>query len=121
MKKENRLSKLDKIAEFYIINLGFNGDKLRNALLKDKEYQMILKRKKQKLTNKTKISPSEKKKYVLSSDSDFEILEKCKQLEKLRLNKSDKSLIKLIKTQLEENWRTPLINYLDKLLIKYKK
>jgi len=57
---------------------------------------------------------------VLSLDIDFEILAKCKQLEKLNLSKEDKFLVKLIKSQLEYDWREPLIRTLNKLLRKYK-
>jgi len=117
--REKDLSRLQKIEDYY--KRLYKGEKLRKTLTRDKEYQKLLKERKRKLTKKIKISPNEKKKYVLSTDFDFEILEKCKKLEKLKLNKNDKFLIKFIKTQLEDDWRTPLINQLNKLMQKYKK
>lgn len=113
-------SQLQRIEDFYI-RQGYDGERLRKKLIRDKEYQKLLKAKKQKLTNKFKINPIEKKKYVLSTDSDFIILNKCKKLEKKKLDKRDKQIINLIKNQLEEDWRTPLIKYLNKLLRKYLK
>ena len=71
-------------------------------------------------TIKIKVTPSEKKKYVLSKEADFKILVKCKQLEKLKLNKYDIFLVKLIKTQLEQDWRKPLLKTLNQILKKYK-
>lgn len=61
----------------------------------------------------------EKKKYVLSTDADFEILAKCKILEKQKLAPEDKQFVKFLKTQLEADWRKPLLKTLDKLLEKY--
>jgi hypothetical protein len=46
------------------------------------------------------------------------ILSKIKELEKKNLDKKDKEIIELIRTQLKLDWRTPLIDYLDNLLIK---
>lgn len=62
----------------------------------------------------------EKKKYVLKTDQDYEILDKIHQLEKQKLSAEDRELIKFIRTQLEDDWRTPIIKLLDKLLKKYK-
>ena len=67
-----------------------------------------------------KITPSEKKRYVLSQDKEIKILLKCKQLEKLKLTKQDKYLVKLIKTQLEDDWRKPLLKEVNKLVRRYK-
>lgn len=116
MKKKS----LQQIEDFYR-NLGYKGVGLRKVLAKDNEYQKILKERKQKLSRRFKVTPTEKKKYVLSLDTDFEILAKCKQLEKLKLTKEDKRLVKLIKTQLEENWRKSLLRMLNQLLKKYKR
>ena len=57
----------------------------------------------------------ERKKYVLATQKDIEILGKCKELEKRRLTKEERILVK---TQLEEDWRTPLRKAVDKLLKK---
>jgi len=110
---------LQQIEDFYL-NLGYKGGKLRKVLAKDEEYQKLLKDRKRKLTQRFKATSVEKKKYVLSTDSDFEILTKCKQLEKLELSKEDRILVKLIKSQLEYNRRKPLLNTLNRLLKKYK-
>jgi len=117
--RNKQLSKLQEIEDHYI-NLEYKGKKLRKVLAKDKEYQRFLKERKQKLTKKIRVSSIEKRKYILSTDSDFEILEKCKQLEKLKLNKEDKFLLKIIRTQLEDDWRKYLLNALNKLIGKYK-
>ena len=71
------------------------------------------------MKTKYKVTTREKKKYLLPTDRDLEILAKCKLLEKLKLNKEDKTLVKFIKTQLEEDWRKPLLKMLNKLLKKY--
>ena len=65
------------------------------------------------------VTEAEKKKYVLPTERDFLILGKCKQLEKLNLSRKDKEMVELIKTQLEDDWRKPLIVKLDELLNKY--
>ncbi len=74
-----------------------------------------------KKSQKFKISPTEKKKYVLPTSQDLEILKSCKKLEKFKLSGEDKILVKIIKTQLENNWRIHLIKTLNKILKKYKK
>ena len=61
------------------------------------------------------------KKYVLKTKRDIQILNLCKQIEKLKLSKEDKDLVKLIKTQLEKDWRKLLIMELEKLIKKYNK
>jgi len=73
------------------------------------------------MAKKYKPTRSETKKYILSKNTDIEILIKCNQLEKTKLTKEDKFIIKLIKTQLENDWRKPLLKTLNKLLKKYKK
>ncbi len=70
------------------------------------------------MIKKFKLTPSEKKKYVLPTDTDYEILDKCKKLEKMKLTKEERFLVKLIKTQLEADWRKPLLKVLNKLLKK---
>ncbi len=73
-----------------------------------------------KIMEKIKLSSLEKKKYVLPTERDIEILRKCKQLEKLELDKSDRFLVKFIKTQLEADWRKYLLEELNKLIKKYE-
>ena len=61
----------------------------------------------------------EQKKYVISTNRDYEILSKVKHLETLNLSKQDKSLVLFLKTQLESDWRKYLIQALNQLLRKY--
>lgn len=70
----------------------------------------------QRLTGKISLTKMEKKKYVMSTDQDYEILSKIKQLEKCDLNKQEKFLVRLVRTQLERDWRKWLIKELDKIL-----
>ena len=119
LKNSKGFKSLGEIEDFYV-DLGYRGNKLRMSLSEDKEYQRLLKERKQKLTKQFKATLNERKKYVLSTSIDFEILGKCKQLEKLNLSKEDKFLVELIKAQLEYDWRKSLTRTLDKLLKKYK-
>lgn len=64
--------------------------------------------------------PQDKNKYILKEARDYQILKKIYQLEKYKLSIVDVKTLKLIKTQLENNWRKPLIKYLDGLIRKYK-
>jgi len=68
-----------------------------------------------------KLTDYEKRNYPLNDKEDLIILAKIKKLENYKLNKIDKDNIKLIRTQLKKDWRSPLIGHLNKLLIKYKK
>ncbi|MBI2583091.1 MAG: hypothetical protein HYW25_00350 [Candidatus Aenigmarchaeota archaeon] len=88
---------LQRIEDFYM-SKGYKGDGLRKILSKDKEYQKLLQERKQKLTKKISLTKTEKKKYVMSVDEDYEILSKVKQLEKLNLNNQERLLIKFIRT-----------------------
>lgn len=106
---------LQQIEDYYI-NFGYNGNKLRKAVEKDKDYQSALKQKKALLAKKFNLTSIEKRKYVMSVDADFEILAKCGQLEKTKLAKQEKELVKLIKSQLENDWRKPLMRKLNQLL-----
>lgn len=67
------------------------------------------------------VSKEEKRKYVLADKQDYEILDKIHQLEKLPLSPEDKEFINFIRTQLEKDWRTPILESLNKLLKKYQK
>ena len=62
------------------------------------------------------LTKSEQKKYLMHEKRDYEILGKIKRLEALTLSKQDKSLVLLIKTQLESDWRKYLIKALNQLL-----
>ena len=56
----------------------------------------------------------------MSTNEDYEILNKVKKLEKEKLKKEDKMLVWLIKTQLEFDWRQYLIQTLNRLFSKYQ-
>ncbi|MBU2542808.1 hypothetical protein KJ785_04590 [Patescibacteria group bacterium] len=62
-----------------------------------------------------KIKPTDKKKLPLKEDMDYKILEMIYELEKKKLNKEQKELVKFLKTQLEDDWRKPLLKFLKKL------
>ena len=68
---------------------------------------------------KNTITKAERKKYSLIEKRDFEILTKVKQLERLPLQNEDRVLVKLIRTQLEQDWRKPLLKKLNSLMTKY--
>lgn len=70
---------------------------------------------------KPKLTSYEKRNYVMKEKKDFIILNKIKELETKKLTSEDKKVVSLIRTQLKDDWRTPLINYLNRLLVKYKK
>ena len=117
--KNQKISLLQSIGDFYY-NLGYEGDKLNNALKKDKVYQKLLQAKKQKITKSFKVSASDKIKFVLSTDTDLEILNQCNLLIKKELSKDNMELVELIKSQLLDDWRTPLLKSLNALLKQYK-
>lgn len=68
-----------------------------------------------------KLTAYEKRNYVLSDKKDFIILAKIKEVKNHKLSRNDKEMINLIRSQLKKNWRLPLIKYLDKLILNYKK
>jgi len=110
---------LQKIEDYYI-KKGLSGSKLRKSLESDKEYQKVLSDRKTRLTKKFKIISGEKKEYVLSTNQDYEILGKVKQSERQKLSVCDRKLIKFIRTQLRQDWRTPIVKLLNTILKKYK-
>lgn len=116
MKKKS----LQAIEDFYK-NKGYSGSRLRLILVKDKEWSRLVKERREKLGKKISATKHEKKKYVLSTKQDYEILGMCKELEKRKLTKQGKSVVKLIKSQLEHDWRKPLKRELNKLVKKYKR
>ncbi|HCM51739.1 TPA: hypothetical protein DIS56_01245 [Candidatus Saccharibacteria bacterium] len=75
---------------------------------------------KTRLKQRGHISDDEAKKYVLSTYTDYEILAKIHQLEKQNLSPGDKEFVEFIKTQLELDWRSPILAKLHELLDKYK-
>jgi len=77
-----------------------------------------MKKKQQSLTKSFPLTKTERKHYVMSTDEDYEILGKVRQLEKLKLTKEERFLVWLVKTQLEPEWRKYLIKALNKILRK---
>lgn len=71
--------------------------------------------------NEIKITSADRKRYPLPDKSDLEILRKIKYLEKMKITKSEKDLLKLIRSQLLDNWRKPLIVILNKMIKKYRR
>ncbi len=88
-------------------------------MAKNKEWVRLYKKRQQKLTKRFPLTKTEQRKYVMSTNEDYEILKKVKQLEKLKLTKEEKSLIWLIKTQLDFDWRKYLIRTLNQLIRKH--
>lgn len=110
---------LQQIEDQYI-SLGLRGERLRKALKKDKEYQRWLKRKREKLSKESEATKQDRRKYVLAADVDFGILGITKALLKKKVSKEDRRLIALIKSQLLEDWRAPLVQELNRLQRKYR-
>lgn len=66
------------------------------------------------------VSKKEREKYVLKEKRDFEILQKCKELTRKKLASCEARVIHLIKTQLKDDWREPLLTELKRIEKKYK-
>lgn len=69
---------------------------------------------------KLKIKKTDARKLVLSDKKDLQILQIIYVLERKKLSVADRKLIKFIKTQLEKDWRKPLLEFAQDLLKKYK-
>lgn len=61
------------------------------------------------------IKPEQEAGYVMGDERDYEILSKLKKLETKTLSEEDKRVVALIKTQLIDDWREPLIRTIDEL------
>lgn len=109
---------LQKIEDHYQ-QKGLRGAELRRALEEDVDYQRILAHRSASLTKQFAISEKDLQKYVLSTDEDWEILGKIYELENKPLDDHDRDLVRLIRAQLERDWRKPLSEKLDELLRKY--
>ena len=114
------MSKSLQEIEDYYVNQGLVGAELRQAIENDDSYKELLARKKSKLKQRVHISDDEARKYVLSTDADYEILAKVHKLEMENLSAADKEILEFIRTQLELDWRSPILTKLDKLLKKYQ-
>lgn len=110
--------KLQEIADYYL-SQGLKGEDLRNALDDDAEYQTLLKEKKVAIRNKYCITEEEEKEFLLPNEEDYEILSVVKDLENKNLSAQDKEIVALIKTQLYQDWRKPLLEKLKQLAQKY--
>ena len=99
--------------------MGLTGAELRTAIENDSDFKKLIAGRKKKIKQKAHISDDEFKKYVLSTDADYEILARIKKLEKQNLSTSDRKIVELIRTQLELDWRSPILIKLDKLIKKY--
>ena len=58
------------------------------------------------------ISDEEKERYLLPHKQDFEILELIHELEGLDLSDIEKFLVLWVRTQLQKDWREPLLQIL---------
>ena len=65
------------------------------------------------------ITEQEEKEFPLPEEEDYKILAIVKKLEKKSLSDIDRETISLIKTQLFDEWRKPLLDKLKQLLQKY--
>ncbi|MDD5147790.1 MAG: hypothetical protein PHV63_04595 [Candidatus Daviesbacteria bacterium] len=106
---------LQQIADCYL-SQGLKGKNLRKALENDTKYQNLLKERKSRIRNKYGITEEEEKEYLLPNEEDYEILSIVKTLENKNLSEADSEIVELIKTQLKDDWRSPLLNKLRQLL-----
>jgi len=65
------------------------------------------------------ITEQEEKEFPLPEEEDYKILSLVKTLEGKNLSDFDQELIELIRTQLRDDWRQPLLDKLNQLLKKY--
>lgn len=68
-----------------------------------------------KLRERYGIKPEEEAGYVMCEERDYEILAKIKELEAKDLRAEDEEFVAFCRTQLEDDWRAPLIEKLDEL------
>lgn len=109
---------LQQIEDYYL-RQGLKGEELRKALENDIEFQEGLQIRRSVIKNKYGITEAEEKEHLLPNQEDYEILSIVKILEKKDLSDHDKEIVEVIKTQLKEDWREPLLNKLKQLLQKY--
>ncbi|MDO8590185.1 MAG: hypothetical protein Q7R69_02840 [bacterium] len=63
-----------------------------------------------------KFPPEPKTPYILDKEQDKRIFEKLSKFKNKKLTKGQEELIAFLYTQLEDDWRTPLEEFIDKLL-----
>ena len=61
----------------------------------------------------------QEKEYLLPNEEDYEILSLIKTLESKQLPDHDKEIVEIIKTQIKDEWRKPLLEKLKQLTQKY--
>ena len=74
---------------------------------------------KTELRKKYGVTRKEEKEYVLPDKTDYQILALVKTLKGKNLTKQDAKMVELIRTQLWDNWRKPLLEKLKEILQKY--
>ncbi|OGD87537.1 hypothetical protein A3D81_01525 [Candidatus Curtissbacteria bacterium RIFCSPHIGHO2_02_FULL_40_17] len=109
---------LQEIEDQYLAQ-GLRGEDFRKALETDKEFQVLLKKRKAKIRKKYEITEKEEKEYLLPNEEDYQILAMIKDLERKDLKVYDKELVELIKSQLLREWREPLLKKLREIGEKY--
>src|SRR3989344_23102 len=114
-----KMKKSLQVIEDYYYRKGLRGDKLRRATQNDREYVAILRKRWLKLTESFPVEAKDRKRYILSTDQDYQILGRIYELERKKLSDKDEALVKLVRTQLEHHWRTPILRFLNQLLKKY--
>jgi len=67
-----------------------------------------------------RVKKADQNRLLLEEDRDYEILEKIYLLEKKKLDKDQKELVRFLKSQLQDDWRKPLSQFLDKLIKRFK-
>lgn len=98
---------------------GLRGERLRKALADDGEYQRLLAAKHAALASAQNVPPEDAGRYVMATDRDIEILGKIRMIETLPLSEHDARAVRLIRAQLEYDWRTSLLAELDGMLARY--
>ena len=63
-----------------------------------------------------KFPPKPKTPYLFPKEQDKIIFEKLSKFKDRKLSKDEENLIKFLYSQLEDDWRTPLEKFIDKLL-----
>ena len=97
---------------------GYRGARLRAALARNPAYRRLVTVLRTE-SGARSASRRELGRYVLSEAQDMDILQLVKRLERRHLSASERAILRLIRTQLEADWRTPLLRFLRTLDRKY--
>ncbi|MBI4434939.1 hypothetical protein HY635_03980 [Candidatus Uhrbacteria bacterium] len=98
---------------------GLLGEALRRALAEDEEYQRLLAERQSTIARGIGVTAEEREQYVIATERDLDILDKVKRLDRCTLSEDDARIVALIRTQLEHDWRTPLLAELNRLMGHY--